>query len=87
MVIYAAKKRLTKESGRFGFCVSKKHGNAVKRNLIRRRLREIVSRHRKLSEEQWDIIILVKKKIHRASFAQMEEDYQRIIHKLREQLL
>jgi ribonuclease P protein component len=40
--VLQARRRTDNEPARFGFTVSKKVGNAVERNRVRRRLREIV---------------------------------------------
>ena len=40
--VLQARKRVDEGPARFGFTVSKKVGNAVERNRVRRRLREIV---------------------------------------------
>ena len=40
--VLQARKRIDDGPARFGFTVSKKVGNAVERNRVRRRLREIV---------------------------------------------
>ena len=43
--VLQAKRRDDEGPARFGFTVSKKVGNAVERNRVRRRLREIVRMH------------------------------------------
>ena len=45
--VLQAKRRGDQGPARFGFTVSKKVGNAVERNRVRRRLREIVRLHRR----------------------------------------
>jgi ribonuclease P protein component len=44
-------------SSRFGWSIKKALGNAVRRNRIRRRLREIVRLHRQEIAPGWDIVI------------------------------
>ena len=44
---------------RFGFTVSKKVGNAVERNRVRRRLREIVRRHAALLPQAGHDYVLI----------------------------
>jgi ribonuclease P protein component len=45
------------DSSRFGWSIKKALGNAVRRNRIRRRLREIVRLHRQEIAPGWDIVI------------------------------
>ncbi len=62
---------------RIGYTVSKKIGNAVARNLAKRRLREaarvlLLS----LAKNHYDYVIIAKKEINEASYAQIEKDLQ-----------
>ena len=45
------------DSSRFGWSIKKALGNAVRRNRIRRRLREIIRLHRQEIAPGWDIVI------------------------------
>ena len=45
------------DSSRFGWSIKKALGNAVRRNRIRRRLREILRLHRQEIAPGWDIVI------------------------------
>jgi len=45
------------EISRFGWSIKKALGNAVRRNRIRRRLREILRLHRQEIASGWDIVI------------------------------
>ena len=49
----------TTAPSRFGFTVSKKVGNAVERNRVRRRLREIVRRHAALAAASGHDYVLI----------------------------
>ncbi len=59
LLVVLARVRHDGKSGRVGFTVSKKVGNAVVRNRVRRRLRDLVRR-----SKQWlaarDLIVIVK---------------------------
>lgn len=57
-VIYYANNDLGKK--RFGIAVSKKIGNAVTRNLIKRRIRSIVDKIKFMFKNEQDYIIMVR---------------------------
>ncbi|MCL4415901.1 MAG: ribonuclease P protein component, partial [Actinobacteria bacterium] len=50
----------TKENSRFGFTVSKKVGNAVIRNKIRRKLKEICRLNCSKIKKGFDVIIIAR---------------------------
>lgn len=63
----------------FGLSVSKKIGNAVKRNKIKRQLREIISEND--YQKNIDCIIIVRREIKEASFSEIKEDLNEIFKK------
>src|SRR4051812_48498265 len=61
---------------RFGFTVSKKVGNAVERNRVRRRLREIVRRHAALlADGGHDYVLIGRRAALQAPFGEMAADF------------
>lgn len=70
LVVYARKSGRT--GNRIGFTVSNKLGNAVKRNRIRRRLREIY----RLNEERFlrgtELVVVARARAVGASYRQLE---------------
>jgi ribonuclease P protein component len=54
---------------RFGWSIKKALGNAVKRNRIRRRLREILRMHRHEMAGGWDVVIHPRTSVAAAEFA------------------
>lgn len=66
IVIFAYKNNQNRK--RFGFSVSKKIGKAVKRNYIRRRLKEICRLHGNWFLDGYDYIIIARKGIDEVSY-------------------
>jgi ribonuclease P protein component len=59
---------------RFGMSVKKALGNAVLRNRIRRRIREILRLHRNEMPAGWDIVIHPNKSVATLKFAKIETE-------------
>jgi ribonuclease P protein component len=66
-------------SSRMAVVVSKKVGNAVKRNKFKRWIRTLFRRNKNLLKDSHDIIVIVKKEILDASWLTLQEDYQAAI--------
>jgi len=64
---------------RMGVVVSKKIGNAVKRNKIKRWIRTLFRRNKSLIKNSLDFIIIAKKEIREASWIEVQEDYLKAI--------
>ncbi|PID82568.1 MAG: ribonuclease P protein component [Clostridiales bacterium] len=70
-VIYCLKNNLPYT--RLGFTVSKKHGNAVKRNRIRRRMQEVFRTSNFIFRDNYDIVIVARKRIYSEKFSILKE--------------
>ncbi len=70
-VIYQAPSG-TNQHFRFAISVPKKFGNAVKRNLMKRRIREIVGHTEFIS--QCDFLVIVKTKAKELDFSYIKEN-------------
>lgn len=67
---------------RLGLSVSKKVGNAVTRNTVRRRLREIFHAAASGISEDLDIVVSARPAASEASFEELGEEFDRAIRKL-----
>jgi len=64
----------TEEDSRFGLVVSKKVGNAVMRNLVKRRFREIMRNSDLSSNKGLDIVLIGRKTTLGRSFVDLQSD-------------
>jgi len=82
--VLQARKRSDRGPVRVGFTVSRKVGNAVERNRVRRRLREIV----RLSAATGllsghDYVLIGRRAALALPFERMSEDFERALRRLR----
>ena len=68
-------------SRRFGIAVSKKTGNAVTRNTLKRRYRNIIDNNKLLFKNGFDYIIIVKKGSLEVSFETLNTAMKNILEK------
>ena len=67
---------------RFGFIVSKKVSKkAVKRNQVKRRLREIVKKEMTKIKQGFDVILISLAGIEEKNFQEMQKSFLNLIHK------
>jgi ribonuclease P protein component len=67
---------------RFGISVKKAVGNAVVRNRIRRRIREILRRNSSEIPSGWDLVIHPRRSVARATFAPLEAELLGLLRSL-----
>lgn len=65
---------------RYGFSVSGKAGNAVKRNLFRRRIKQLIRQTEKIVEI--DIIVFPVGKLETSNYKGLKEDFEELTIKL-----
>jgi len=80
IVLYC--KRNRRGQSQLGITVSTKVGNAVVRNRVRRRLREIYRLHEGEICRGFDLVIVARVKSPGASYVQLERDFLRLLDKL-----
>jgi ribonuclease P protein component len=68
-----------RQVSRFGISVKKALGGAVVRNRIRRRIREILRRHKTEIPWGWDIVIHPRRSVAQAPFALLEAELLRLL--------
>ena len=64
---------------RFGWSIKKALGTAVRRNRIRRRLREIVRLHRREIAGGWDVVIHPRASVASADFAALTAELMKLL--------
>jgi ribonuclease P protein component len=75
--VLQARKRVDNGPARFGFTVSKKVGNAVERNRVRRRLREIVRLSAAIRiRSGHDYVLIGRRAALKVPFARIAEEFE-----------
>ncbi len=67
---------------RLGLSVSKKVGNAVVRNSLRRRVREIFTSAAKSGDRELDLVVSARPAAREATFDELREEFDRALRKL-----
>jgi len=80
-IIYKEKNNLP--YSRFGISVGKKLGNAVYRNKMKRKIRDIIDKTNKQSIESNDYIIILRKMAQNAEYKKLKEDLEKLLYKER----
>lgn len=65
-----------------GFSVTKKVGKATRRNLARRRLREIVQKQLPKLKQNFNIIVVAHENILSFDFATISNEFEKLVKKL-----
>ncbi|HEU0028574.1 MAG TPA: ribonuclease P protein component [Ktedonobacterales bacterium] len=68
---------------RVGFSVSKRVGNAVRRNQVKRRLREVIRRRLWNVTPGWDMIVIARPEAGAASYDALRDDIDTLLAQAR----
>lgn len=79
LVLVASKRSDSKGHTRFGFIASKRVGNAVVRNLVKRRMRAI-ARNTEV-ELGWDLVFIVRNQGTQVGFGRLEDSMKFLLKK------
>ena len=69
-------------ASRFGLTVSRKVGNAVRRNEVKRWLRESIRHRRADLQGRWDVVFIATPRAARAGFDALDRDIEEAIRKI-----
>ena len=69
------------DHSRFGFVVSKRVGQAVKRNKIKRQMREATRLHIPRIKSGFDIVFIARQPISQACYTEIEHTLERLLKK------
>lgn len=64
---------------RIGFSITKKYGNAVNRNSLKRRLREIFRQNYDQCSKNYDIVVIPKPNVKYLDYKQLENSIKHLI--------
>ena len=82
-VIYASKPDNTFLKPKFGIAVGKALGDAVNRNLMKRRVRNIIDNNKILFPNNHNYIIMIKRTSKEASFNELNEALSSLIKEIK----
>lgn len=64
---------------KYGITIPTKTGKAVVRNIIKRRIKNIIDRNKKVVQNNYDYVIIVKKGILDLTYNEMEEELLKLM--------
>lgn len=76
--------RKNNEHNRYGISVPTKTGKAHIRNLIKRRIKNIIDNHQNNVQSTYDYVIIIRKRLLELNYQQMEEQLITLMKKIGE---
>ena len=67
---------------RFVICVSKKIGNAVRRNKLKRQIKDIIDKSNFVFKSNKDYVIIVKGEINTLNYQQIKDNLNELLSKI-----
>lgn len=67
--------------GRVGYVATKKTGNAVHRNKIKRRLRALISQYSSILNPKYDYVCIARRSLFDADFMELQKDFVILLQK------
>jgi ribonuclease P protein component len=80
-LVLAILMRDTEESTRIGIIATKRLGNAVSRNLVRRRIREIFRLNRHRIKKGFWVVTIARLSAAKAAFDELQRDWLRLVER------
>ena len=80
--VYIYKDSNNLNNHRFAICVSKKIGNAVIRNKIKRQIKDIIDKSNLVFNSHNDYVIIVRNEIKNLKYEEMKENLLNLISKI-----
>lgn len=79
LILSTAPAESTETASIFGIITTRRIGHAVARNLLRRRVREILRAHGAPLAKGLHIVIIVRNRAAHASYAELEKDFLKLL--------
>ena len=67
---------------RFAVCVSKKIGNAVTRNKVKRQVKDIIDKSNLVFNSSTDYVIIIKKEINEIKYSEIKKNLMDLLKKV-----